>query len=42
MDYYTVNDTNIESTLEKVWYNTAWLKLFKWDNGTYRLAYKVM
>jgi len=40
-DYYTISDSNIESILEKVWYDIEWLILFKWDNWTYRLAYKI-
>lgn len=41
IDYHTITDTNIDTVLEKIWYDLNWIKLFKWDNGTYRLAYKV-
>ena len=39
IDYYTVNDSNIETLLEQLNYNIDWYKLFKWDDWSYRLAY---
>ncbi|MDD2871303.1 MAG: hypothetical protein PHS49_04900 [Candidatus Gracilibacteria bacterium] len=41
IDYHTITDTNIDTVLEKIGYDLNGIKLFKWDNGTYRLAYKV-
>lgn len=41
LDYYAINDSNIETLLKQVDYNLNWYKLFKWDNWTYRLSYNV-
>ncbi|MFA5917802.1 MAG: transglutaminase domain-containing protein [Candidatus Gracilibacteria bacterium] len=41
IDYYTTNDSNLEILLEQVGYNVDGLKLFKWDDGNYRLSYNV-
>ena len=41
LDYYTINDSNIETLLKQIDYNLDWFKLFKWDNWTYRLSYNV-
>jgi hypothetical protein len=42
IDYYTVNDENIEILLEQLNYNLSGYYLFKWDNESYRLAYNVV
>ncbi len=39
IDYYTVDDNNLEPLLEQLNYNIDWYKLFKWDDWSYRLAY---
>ncbi|MFK7779800.1 MAG: transglutaminase domain-containing protein [Candidatus Gracilibacteria bacterium] len=41
IDYFTTDDSNIETLLEQIDYNLDGYKLFKWDNGTYRLSYNV-
>lgn len=41
IDFFTINDSNIELLLEQINYNFDWYKLFKWDNWDYRLAYNI-
>lgn len=41
IDYYTIDDSNIEILLNQVDYNLDWLKLFKRDDWKYRLSYNL-
>jgi len=41
LKFYTVNNTNVENLLDQIKYNLNWYKLLKWDNWSYRLAYKL-
>ena len=39
--FYRVDEGNIDTLLKQISYNLDGYKLFKWDDGSYRLAYKV-
>lgn len=41
IDYYKVDNNNIEILLEQLNYTVDGLVLFSWDNGEYRLSYKL-
>lgn len=38
LNYYTVNDSNIELLLEQIKYDISWFALLNWDDWSYRLA----
>lgn len=42
LNYYTINNSNVETLLKQIDYNLDWYKLFKWDDWTYRLSYNVI
>ncbi len=42
LNYYTVNNSNIETLLKQINYNLDWYRLFIWNNWTYKLSYYII